>query len=137
MSRSTHSSDVPVDLADHDAAWHEGAKVCSDLIRDVVARLRDSPEWRLEVELEALWEAYCDKDNMFWRSRYCLPITREELEAMEDAWLNSGESDEYDSCSYFIDKYYTDEEKQALWSEGGDKKRFHWRPGMRGPESIE
>src|SRR5258708_25976201 len=52
MSRSTHSSDVPVDLADHDAAWHEGAKVCSDLIRDVVARLRDSPEWRLEVSDE-------------------------------------------------------------------------------------
>ena len=35
-----------------DAAWHEGAKVCSDLIRDVVARLRDSPEWRLEVRDE-------------------------------------------------------------------------------------
>ena len=52
MSRSTHSSDVPVDLADHDAAWHEGAKVCSDLIRDVVARLRDSPEWRSEVSDE-------------------------------------------------------------------------------------
>ncbi len=87
-------------------------------------------------ELEALWEEYGDKDNMFWRSRYCLPITREELEANEDAWLNSGESDEYGSCSYFIDKYYTDEEKQTLWSRG-DKKRFHWRPGMRGPESIE
>jgi len=43
-------------------------------------------------ELEALWEEYGDKDNMFWRSRYCLPITREELEANEDAWLNSGES---------------------------------------------
>jgi hypothetical protein len=49
IRQGTDSSDVPVDLADHDAAWHEGAKVCSDLIRDGVARLRDSPEWRLEV----------------------------------------------------------------------------------------
>ena len=49
IRQGNDSSDVPVDLADHDAAWHEGAKVCSDLIRDVVARLRDSPEWRLEV----------------------------------------------------------------------------------------
>src|SRR5260370_1391674 len=52
IRQGTHSSDVPVDLADHDAAWHEGAKVCSDLIRDVVARLRDSPEWRSEVSDE-------------------------------------------------------------------------------------
>jgi hypothetical protein len=46
IRQGTHSSNVPVDLADHDAAWHGGAKVCSDLTRDVVARLRDSPEWR-------------------------------------------------------------------------------------------
>src|ERR1700720_3868969 len=52
IRQGTDSSDVPVDLADHDAAWHEGAKVCSELIRDVVARLRDSPEWRLEVRDE-------------------------------------------------------------------------------------
>jgi len=50
--QGTHSSDVPVDLADHDAAWHEGAEVCSELIRDVVAGLRDSSEWRLEVSDE-------------------------------------------------------------------------------------
>ena len=49
IRQGTDSIDVPVDLADHDAAWHEGATVCSELIRDVVARLRDSPEWRLEV----------------------------------------------------------------------------------------
>jgi hypothetical protein len=44
-----HSSDVPVDLPDDDAAWHEAAWACSDMIRDTVARLGDSPEWRLEV----------------------------------------------------------------------------------------
>jgi hypothetical protein len=52
IRQGTYSSDVHVDLADHDAAWHEGAKVCSDLIRDVVEDLRDSPEWRLEVSDE-------------------------------------------------------------------------------------
>jgi len=35
----------------------------------------------------------------------------------------------------FIQHNYTDQEKQTLW-ERGDKKRFHWRPGMRGPEAI-
>jgi hypothetical protein len=52
IRHGTHSSDVRVDLADHDAAWHEGAKMCSELIRDVVAGLRGSPEWRLEVSDE-------------------------------------------------------------------------------------
>jgi hypothetical protein len=52
IRQGTHSSDVRVDLADHDAAWHEGAKMCSELIRDVVAGLRGSPEWRLEVSDE-------------------------------------------------------------------------------------
>jgi CHAD domain-containing protein len=49
IRQGTDASDVPVDLADHDAAWHEGTQVCSDLMRDAVARLRDNPEWRLEV----------------------------------------------------------------------------------------
>jgi hypothetical protein len=52
IRQGAHSSDVRVDLADHDAAWHEGAKVCSELIRDVVGGLRGSPEWRLEVSDE-------------------------------------------------------------------------------------
>ena len=52
IRQGTQLSDVRVDLADHDAAWLEGAKVCSELIRDVVAGLRDSPEWRLEVSDE-------------------------------------------------------------------------------------
>jgi hypothetical protein len=52
IRQGTDLSDVPVDLADHDAAWREGANVCSDLIRDVVACLRDSPEWCLEVRDE-------------------------------------------------------------------------------------
>jgi hypothetical protein len=49
IRQGSHSSDVPVDLPDDNAAWDEAAMACSDMIRDTVARLKDSPEWRLEV----------------------------------------------------------------------------------------
>jgi len=49
IRQGPHSSDVPVDLPDDGAAWNEAAMACSDMIRDTVARLGDSPEWRLEV----------------------------------------------------------------------------------------
>jgi hypothetical protein len=49
IRQGSHSSDVPVDLPDDMAAWDEAAMACSDMIRDTVARLKDSPEWRLEV----------------------------------------------------------------------------------------
>jgi hypothetical protein len=48
IRQGSYSSDVPVDLPNDDAAWDEAAMVCSDMIRDTVARPRDSPEWRLE-----------------------------------------------------------------------------------------
>ena len=86
-----------------------------------------------EEALEASWNEHGDTDKMFWRSRYCLPITRAELEANEDAWLNSDELDEYGSCSFFIYNYYTDDEKLELWA---DKTRCRWRLGMRRPEPI-
>jgi len=49
IRQGSHSSDVSVDLPDDDAAWEEPAMTCSDMIRDTIARLGDSPEWRLEV----------------------------------------------------------------------------------------
>ena len=49
IRQGSHSSEVPVDLPDDAAAWDEAAMTCSDMIRDTVARLGDSPEWRLEV----------------------------------------------------------------------------------------
>jgi len=49
IRQGAHSSDVPIDLLDDDAAWDEAAAACSDMIRDTIARLGDSPEWRLEV----------------------------------------------------------------------------------------
>lgn len=45
----SHSSDVPVVMPDDDAAWSEAAAACSDMIRDTIAKLGVSPEWRLEV----------------------------------------------------------------------------------------
>jgi len=53
IRQGSHSSDVPVDLEDDDAAWDEAAAACSDMIRDTIARLRDGPEWRLEVAEES------------------------------------------------------------------------------------
>ena len=49
IHQGSHSSDVPVDLENDDAAWDEAAMVCYDLFQDTITRLRDSPEWRLEV----------------------------------------------------------------------------------------
>ncbi len=49
IRQGSHSSDVDVDLPDDGAAWHEAAMACSDMIRDIIARLDGSPEWRLEV----------------------------------------------------------------------------------------
>jgi hypothetical protein len=49
IRQGSHSSDVPVESANDDAAWHEAAGACSDMIRDTIARLGDNPEWRLEV----------------------------------------------------------------------------------------
>jgi hypothetical protein len=49
IRQGTYSSDVPIDLGDDDAAWDEAAGSCSDMIRDTIARLGDSPEWTLEV----------------------------------------------------------------------------------------
>jgi hypothetical protein len=40
---------VDVDFPDDEMAWDEAAAVCSDMIRDIIKRLGDSPEWRLEV----------------------------------------------------------------------------------------
>ena len=49
IRQGLRSSEIPIDLVDDDAAWDEAAMACSDMIRDTIARLRDSPEWRLEV----------------------------------------------------------------------------------------
>jgi hypothetical protein len=49
IRQGPHSSDVPVEFANDDAAWDEAAAICSDMIRGAITRLGDDPEWRLEV----------------------------------------------------------------------------------------
>ena len=49
IRQGSHFSDLPVDLPDDDVAWDEASRLCSDMVRDILARLKDSPEWRLEV----------------------------------------------------------------------------------------
>jgi hypothetical protein len=115
-------------------------KRASTLDSNAQAWLRGEPcgffKFKSQDELEALWNAYGDADSMFWRRGMMLPITREELEANEDAWINSGAADEYGASSYFTDAHYTDDEKAALWNERGDKTRYDWRAGMRRPAAI-
>ncbi len=53
IRQGTHTGDVAVDAPNDDAAWHDAAAACSDMIRDTVARLKHSPESRLEVVDEA------------------------------------------------------------------------------------
>ena len=71
-------------------------------------------KFKHQDELASLFEDHGDSESMYWHRGMSLPITREDLESREDAWLNSGEDDPYGSNSYFVDKYYSDEEKAAL-----------------------
>ncbi|MCA6112188.1 hypothetical protein [Bradyrhizobium cenepequi] len=92
--------------------------------------------FRPDDELEALWNEHGYPDSMFWRRDMLRPITLDALEAIESAWLNSGETDEYGSYSYFVYRFYSDDEKQNLWNEQARKRDFCWRLGMRRPEVI-
>jgi hypothetical protein len=49
IRQGSRSCAITAVLADNEAAWEEAAATCSDLIRDSIKHLRDSPEWRLEV----------------------------------------------------------------------------------------
>jgi hypothetical protein len=93
-------------------------------------------QFKPDAELQALWDNNGDADEMFWRRGMARPITLEDLKVSEDEWLNAGVDDEYGGKSFFIWKHYTDEEKQALWAERGDKSVYRWSQGMRKPEAI-
>jgi hypothetical protein len=49
IHQGSSSTNTPVDLPNDGAAWREAAEVCSNLILDIVPRLKNGPEWRLEV----------------------------------------------------------------------------------------
>jgi hypothetical protein len=73
-------------------------------------------KFKSQDELAALWAEHGEEDNMFWRSRYCLPITREELEAREESWLTATDAQvHYRSlAASFINSNYTDDERQEF-----------------------
>ena len=93
-------------------------------------------KFKHDDELEAIWLEHGDDSKMFWRCGVGLPITLEHLEGFEDAWLASGDSDEYGGASFFIYKYYSNDEKRKLWDSRGDKSLYRWQPGMRKPMVI-
>lgn len=93
-------------------------------------------EFKHADDLQAVWLEYGDDSKMFWRRDMSCPITLEDLEERENAWLGTGKGSEYGGESFFVYKYYSDEEKQALWSERGDKDSFRWQRGMYRPEAI-
>jgi hypothetical protein len=79
--------------------------------RRQVMRLFSIPPRR---QLAALWNEHGGSDSMYWDRGRILPITSEALDAHEDSWINSGDSDEYGAASYFIDAHYSDEEKKEF-----------------------
>lgn len=93
-------------------------------------------QFKPDEELAALFEEHGDTDSMWWCRDLARPITLETLEAFEDGWLSSGESDECGMRSYFIAKHYSDDEKQTLWAERGDKSLYRYLQGARKPEAI-
>jgi hypothetical protein len=107
-------------------AWLRGDKSCGLF------------KFKPQGEFEELWSAYGDDANMFWRSRYCLPITREELEAREGSWLNAADVQvHYRSlAASFINSNYADDEREELWEERGDDSRFQFERGMMWPQAI-
>jgi hypothetical protein len=122
------------------AARRRTDKKRAGLADDAIAWLAGEPcgffQFQSTDILEELWEAHGDTDSMFWRPEMSLPITLEDLEAFEDLWLASGEDDKYGGKSFFIYRYYSDDEKQELFESRGDKSLYRWLPGMRRPESI-
>jgi hypothetical protein len=49
ISQGSRSCAITAFLVESEAAWDEAEAKCSDLIRNSIKHLRDSPEWRLEV----------------------------------------------------------------------------------------
>jgi len=124
MPRKIRTNKRRAAISDNEIAWLRGEK--SGFFR-----------FKHKDELEALWESCGDDSKMFYRRGMACPITLEKLEGFEDEWLNSGDgdADKYGGASFFIDQYFNDAEKQALWAKRGDKNLYRWSQGMRRPEN--
>jgi hypothetical protein len=93
-------------------------------------------EFKPDDELQALWDANGDESKMFWRRGVSLPITLDDLESREDAWLGSALNDEYGMNSFFIYRFYDDDEKKKLFESRGDHESYYYRKGLRRPQPI-
>jgi hypothetical protein len=84
---------------------------------------------------EALFAAHGNPETHFWRPGMDQPISISDLEHHEACWLESGEGDNdpYGAESYFIWKFYSDEERIELWETHGQKELYHWEPVLRRP----
>jgi hypothetical protein len=65
------------------------------------------------------------------------PISLSDLEHHEACWLESADGDNYGGESYFIWRFYDDDEKQKLWDEHGQKTNYKWSPDLRRPIPID
>jgi hypothetical protein len=84
-------------------------------------------------ELQAIWDAFGDEESLFWRKGMACPITQELLAEFEEDWISSADNgDEHGARSYFIHRFYDDEEKAELAKRGN----VTWRPCLRRPEAI-
>ena len=123
------------------AARRRADKRRGELTGDARAWLDGKPcgffRFKHNNELETLWLEHGDTNSMFWRRGVGLPITLEHLEGFEDLWLNAGKNDEYGGNSFFVYRYYSNDEKQTLWDARGDKSLYRWQPGMRKPERFD
>jgi hypothetical protein len=90
------------------------------------------------IGADALWEAHGNPETHFWRPGMRLPISMEDLNHHAACWLESGEGDNdpYGGDSYFIHTHYSEDEKQKLWGDFGDKENFHWERVLRRPIPI-
>jgi hypothetical protein len=88
---------------------------------------------------EALWLAHGDPEKFFWRPKMKHPISMEDLANHETCWLESGEAgaDLYGAESYFIWKHYSEDAKQTLWDDFGDKENYKWNADLRRPIPID
>jgi hypothetical protein len=91
--------------------------------------------FKMQDELQALWDAEGDDSKMFYRRGQCLPITLDDLEERENAWLGNVD-DKYGLEASFIHNHYNEDDKRILWEERGNTDSMYWKPGMFKPLPI-
>jgi hypothetical protein len=127
------SSDKKSQLTPIQERWLEG-----EYLLDSTPRTQDETMQALSLlsnalgQCEALWLAHGNPETHFWRPKMNQPISMEDLEHHEACWLTP-DNDNFGGDSYFIWKHYSDDEKQKLWDDFGDKELYHFESCLRRP----